>query len=455
MRAPIRVLSILPLALLLASCGILDVKPVNQFDESQAITTPGGARSALAGLYDALQDDSYYGGDFTFFGDLSADDVEHTGTFTSYRQVDLNDLTSENPSIEAVWNSLYFAVGRANILILKVPAVADLLPEERDQILGEAYFIRALTYHNLVKFWGDPVGMGVPLVLLPPVDIPSAANVTRASTAEVYTQILADLQEAENRLTASGDVGGSHRVNLGAVHALRARVFLYQGNYAGAETEAQTVAGMGYALASNYGDLFDAADIDTPEDIFKLTFDEKDYQYLGYYYLSNDAGGRREVTPPISFVYEYAPADVRGQRNISFDDVSDSSTIYGSKWTTGIGAEDLHIIRYGEVVLIQAEAEARQNKLAEAEATLTPLRTRAGLGAAGLNTMAQAAAIDTIIHERMLELAYEGDRWPDLVRTGKAVATMGLASKTYQVLYPIPLKERDVTIPPLPQNPGY
>src|SRR5258705_7478160 len=104
--------------LLAAGCNnVLDVHPVNDTDASQAITTPGGARAAVAGLYDALQDFDYYGGVLFFFGDLSADDVEHTGTFTTYRQIDQNDITSDNGSVERVWDGLYKAIGRANIVI--------------------------------------------------------------------------------------------------------------------------------------------------------------------------------------------------------------------------------------------------------------------------------------------------------------------------------------------------
>jgi len=457
------------LVVLVAACdSILDVAPINEVSEEQAIISPGSARAALAGLYDALQDGSYYGGDFLFFSDLSAEDVEHTGTFTTYRQVDQNDITSDNGSIEAVWDALYITVGRANIILQRVPGVPGLDPAERDQMLGEAHFVRALTYHNLVKLWGEPTGMGVPVVLVPPVDIPSASQVTRATTAEVYTQILVDLQQAESLMTVGGAPADAKRGSIGGVRAIRARVLLYQGNYAAAEAEAESVATMGYALEPVYGSLFAPAGGETDEDVFRLDFDPVDFNFLGYYYRHSEAGGRREVTPreSLAVAYDptyvvgdptsYNPVDRRGQRNVAFYDPTDATSIYGAKWLTGIGAEDLHVIRLAEVLLIQAEAEARQNKLLEAEATLTPVRLRAGLAAARVDLMTQAAAISTILNERRLELAYEGDRWPDLVRTGLAVARLGLPpARAFQVLYPIPLNERDVTTPPLPQNPGY
>lgn len=449
---------VLLLAMVAAGCeSVLDVKPINEFPEEEAIINTATARAALAGMYDALQNGSYYGGTLLHFGDLSAEDVQHTGTFTNYRLVDGNAITSDNGAIEGIWDALYRAIGRANIILARVPTVASLDPVERDGMLGEAYLARALSYHNLVKFWGDsaPAGMGVPIRLVPPANFTDAAQITRATTGAVYAQILSDLDAAQALLGPAGPI-----------LAVRARVLLYQQNWAGAEARAESLAAMGYALATNYGDLFTPNGADTPEDIFKLTFTAVDFNLLGFYYRAKGAaGGRREITPTNAFaqVYDpayvfnapatYNPTDRRGQWNIDFQ----GTTRYGSKYPTGIGGEDLHVIRYAEVLLLRAEAEARQNKLLEAEASLTPLRVRAGLAAARVDTMSQANAIATILQERRLELAYEGDRWPDLVRTGGAAAYLAAfvpPRAAFQILYPIPLNELDVA-PGLVQNPGY
>src|SRR5256885_1437625 len=189
--------TLLPAVLLLIAAGctsVLDVKPINEVEEADAITTPAKARAALAGMYDGLQSTSYYGGTFVFFSDLSAEDVRHTGTFTTYRQADLNSLTADNTTIEALWDGLYRVVGRANIILARVPQVTDLAAEERDQMMAEAYLARALTFHNAVKLFGEPAagGVGVPSPLVPPPDIASAGQVTRATTGAVYTQILSD-----------------------------------------------------------------------------------------------------------------------------------------------------------------------------------------------------------------------------------------------------------------------
>ncbi|MGH2626225.1 MAG: RagB/SusD family nutrient uptake outer membrane protein, partial [Anaerolineales bacterium] len=317
-----------------------------------------------------------------------------------------------------------------------------------------------------VKLWGDTAagGLGVPLRLVPAPDIPSSADITRATTGEVYTQILSDLSQAETLMSLLDD---TRQASIGAVRALRARVFLYQRNWSAAEVEAQGVAAMGYGLAPQYSDLFTPDGDDTPEDIFRVNFTATEFNLLGFYYRAKGAAaGRREITPTATLLLaydpgytgtpaSYNPVDLRGQWNVAFQIGSTGlATLYGSKYPTSVGAEDLHAIRFAEILLIQAEAEARLNKLVEAEASLTPIRTRAGLGPAGVDAMTQANAIAAILNERRLELAYEGDRWPDLVRTGRAVSVLSLVGREYQTLYPIPLNELDVASG-LVQNPGY
>jgi hypothetical protein len=376
--------------------------------------------------------------------------------------VDNNQLTADNATIETLWDGLYRVVGRANVIIARVPGVTLLAATERDQILGEAYFARALTFHNLVKFWGEqaPSGIGVPIPLVPVADIPSASQVTRATTGAVYAQVLSDLTAAESLMTLSGGGSSTHQASIGAVRAIRARVLLYQQNWAGAEAEAESVAAIGYTLAPNYADLFTQDGQDTPEDIFVLDFTPVDFQLLGYYYRAKGAaGGRREIGPTNTLILQYAPGftgspasfvttDLRGQHNISFQ----VNTVYGSKWPTGIGGEDFHVIRFAEVLLIKAEAEAQQGKLAEADSSLNAVRARAGLAPLDLVALGQPASIDAILQERRLELAFEGQRWPDLVRTGRAVSTLVIPA--FQTLYPIPLNELDVA-PGLVQNTGY
>jgi starch-binding outer membrane protein, SusD/RagB family len=169
--------------------SILDVDPTRYVAEDVAIVDGASARAALAGAYDALQSVNYYAEPIISLAELASDNMEWTGTFTSYRQFDRNQLLTTNSQVEATWNDIYEGINRANVVIQKVPEVAPISDEEKNRIVGEALFLRALHYHNLVKFWG-----GVPIRTEPFASIDDASQITRATVAEVYTQILADLQ---------------------------------------------------------------------------------------------------------------------------------------------------------------------------------------------------------------------------------------------------------------------
>jgi hypothetical protein len=421
----------------------LTVEPQDEVREESAITDATSARAAQAGMYDALTSNSYYGESFLSFGDITADDVIHTGTFTNYALADRYDLRADNGTITAIWNQIYEAISTTNQVIVRVPAIAGLDDDEKNQILGEAHFLRALSYHNLVKSWGD-----VPLVLEPPASVAEAAQVTRSPVAQVYTQVLSDLDQAEQLMTVDAQ---SRKGSLGAVFAVRSRVLLYREDWVGAEDAAETVVSTGYELAAQYRDLFTAEGQDTPEDIFRLAFTAQEFTNLPYYYLSGLVGGRREISPSAAHAAAYEAGDLRRAWSISFDT---RGRRYGSKYPDAEGAEDLHVIRFAEVLLNKAEAEAQQGKLTEAVDSYNLVRVRAGLSPhiLGVNVVTQQNVLNAIYTERRFELAMEGFRWPDLVRIGLAPQVLGIPA--FRMLFPLPERELDVA-PNLTQNPGY
>jgi starch-binding outer membrane protein, SusD/RagB family len=436
---------LMPAVLLVAAAGCdsaLTTDPVDRVPAENAIVDAATARAALVGAYDALQALSYYGRTFQVLGDLSADNAEHVGTFQYLGQVDRNQLQADNTAVTNVWIAIYDAVARVNLILQKVPDVPGLTAAQKNQILGEAHFLRALHYHNLVKFWGD-----VPMPL-EPLDSPAeAAQLTRAPKAQVYTQILADLTQAEQLMTTAKQ---ARQASLGAVRALRARVLLYNENYQGALDAANTVQAMGYSLAPLFESLFTDEGTDTPEDVFRVSFTATEYNEMGYYYLFD---GRWEVAPTANLYAAYSATDARRSRTVG----KDGSDYEGTKFPTTIGAEDLHVIRFAEVVLTKAEALARLNRLPEAITEYNKIRVRAKLAphVLGVDVTSQANVLTAIENERRLELALEGDRFPDLVRTGRAMAVLGLpANRAFQLLYPIPSRELIVS-PALTQNPGY
>lgn len=438
-----RLLAALTFAALAGCDETLSVEPSTEVEVSEAIIDAQSARAALAGAYDALQSGSYYGGNFLFFTELPTDNAEHVGTFTTFADVDLHVTTADNTTIEGIWDAIYDGIGRANTLIALIPGVQDLEQEEKDDIIGQAHLLRALHYHNLVKLFGP-----VPLRTAPPPNLDELASTTRATQDQVYQQILSDLGKAAQLMS---DDERTRTGSIGAVAALRSRVMLYRQDYAGAEAAANATLAFGYSLAEPFSALFEATGNSTPEDIWRASFTATEYNNIGFYYISKSYGGRRELAPTANLAAAFEAADERGKWSIKRDD---RNRRYGAKFPTTEGAEDLHVIRLGEVLLNKAEAQARQSKLAEAVATYNQLRVRAGVSphALGTHVTTQQDVIDAILLERRRELAFEGDRWPDLVRTGRAVSVLGIPA--FRTLFPIPQNEIDVA-PNIAQNTGY
>ncbi|HMG70885.1 MAG TPA: RagB/SusD family nutrient uptake outer membrane protein [Gemmatimonadaceae bacterium] len=440
-------------AVLFTACSsVLDVPPTSSVPSDIAINDAIGARAALAGAYQALQAGGSYGHRIIDWTELLSDNMRFTGTFDDYADAEVHQLRSDNFTDNSIWVAMYDGINRANQILKHVPDVADLSAGEKDEILGEAYFLRALQYHNLVRMWGE-----VPLRLEPVTNAVEAGQITKSTVAAVYTQILADLAQAEQLITNDSD---TRQATIGAAYAIEARVRLYQQDWAGAEAAAATVESMGYSLAPEYADLFDATGNDTPEDIFRITFLPTQSQLVSFYFLPKPFGGRYEVAPAPSILIAYDPAsngtqfstyhptDERGIYNIS---LQGTSRIYASKFRNPSGDEDLHVIRLGEVILIRAEALAHLARFPEALAEANRLRVRAGVAALPTVGGTLASVTAAVAKERRLELAFEGDRWPDMVRTGEALL-QGVPA--FQTLLPIPQRELD-TAPLLTQNQGY
>lgn len=420
----------------------LTVAPTMEVEESQAIIDGPSARAALAGAYNGLQNGSYYGGDFLFIPDLASDDVSHSGTYTTFADVDQEVTTADNSTVAGIWNSIYISIGRANTLIAKVPGVTQLSEDERKDIMGQAHLIRALDYHNLVKLFGP-----VPIRLTPPASLSELASTERATSAQVYTQILADINQAtqlmsnDSRTVEASDV---------AADALKSRVLLYMENWAGTVAAANAVIAAGLELAPNFSSLFSPT-AETPEDIWRVAFTATDYNLSGYYYLAKALGGRYELAPTASLQNAYESGDARLAWTIQRDS---RNRRYGAKWRSAEGAEDLHIIRFAEVLLNKAEAQVMLGDLSGAVSTYNMLRERAGLAphTLGVEVTTAIQVRDAVWLERRRELAFEGDRWADLVRTKRAMTVLNIPA--FRTLFPIPQREIDVA-PKLVQNAGY
>jgi hypothetical protein len=439
--------------LLLVSCQkeVLDQAPQANLDDATALNNRFGVDAAILGIYDAMQSNSYYGTNFTIIGDMAADNLAHVGTFPSFAQIKNRAILADNVDITNLWNLIYQGVNRANNVIEAAPKIQDPAFNV-NRAVGEARFLRALFFFDLLRSFG-----GVPLILQPTrTPDPSVLNVKRNTEAEVYAQILEDLNFAEQNL-ADINLG---RATKWAATALKTRVFLYQKNFQGVVTSAtQIVASNRFGLIPNYRSLYEAKN-SAPESMFELQYDNVDNNTLTFYHWPTGLGGRNEVRPTgagstLPTIYE--ANDLRRAATVA----QAGTIINGAAITTGLGIkyfrisgrdDNVILIRYAEVLLNHAEALIELDRSAEAVPFINLIRRRAGLPdlASGLSQTEMRLAVE---RERRVELALEGHRWFDLKRNNRLQAVLGVANPN-AALFPIPFRET-INNPNITQNPGY
>jgi starch-binding outer membrane protein, SusD/RagB family len=427
----------------LASCNVLDIEPQNSIPAEVAFKDKAGIEKGILGAYSSFQNLSYYGRSYLIFSDLAADNLDHPSDATAleYAQVDNNAILPENASVEGLWSSGYESINAANSVIVQVPGMADMTDGEKNQALGELYFIRALSHFNLINYFG-----GIPVKTIPTTGN-NTFDVKRNTVAEVYQQIITDLTFAENNLAISSP---KNRASRYAAKALLARVYLYQGNYAQAKVKAtEVIESKAYELLDDFAAIFTDA---SAESVFEIDFTELRRNRIAEYNLPKALQARREVAPSANLLSSFEPDDIRPSATIAVLGGQAYSTKYDD---LAKGADNVIVLRLAEMYLIRAEAEARlQGDIDAIRADIDEVRARAHLQATTASTY--GTLLTAIEKERRAEFAFEGHRWFDLVRTGRAVDVLPKVTNINQTLFPVPLSEiitnRD---PDMKQNPGY
>lgn len=443
----IRSIACVVAALAVVACDSpLDTDPTASIDAGTALGSKRGIQLGLNGAYRSLQSGNLFGNVEMVYADLYADNLDYTGTYQSDREFGLRNVSPDNSQIVATWASAYSGINRANNLLDAIPGISDMSAGEKDVAKGEALFIRSLLYWTLVRAFGD-----VPLILDPSRGVSEASNVSRTPAADVYAQIISDVEDAVN-LLPPGRVTG--RATKQAANALLARIYLDAGNYTQARDKATAVIGSGlYSLPANFRSNWTSKN--NTESIFELQYSVNNTTSLAFWYYPSQLGGRLGFSPSADFASSFEPNDQR--RRASMDSVVTSGgevIYYGNKYHR-VSSEDDNVIvlRLAEMYLIRAEANARLNAdAATVRADLDVLRRRAGLGDLLETVTGQAALFTAILQERRAELAFEGHRFFDLRRLGRAEAVLSIPAT--RLLWPIPQAERDVN-PNLGQNNGY
>jgi starch-binding outer membrane protein, SusD/RagB family len=433
---------------------ILDQKPQASLDAATAFTTRQAVEAGIIGVYDAFQSGSYYGVDFTILGEMAADNLNHTGSFPSYLEIKNRNVQTNNANVTNIWNQIYIVINRVNTVLKSAEGITDAA-FNKNAALAELRFIRAFAYFDLIKFYGGTPagynksgGTGVPLFLTPTLTAADAAAKPRSTEAEVFTQILADLDFAITNLPATAANG---RATKNAATGIKAKVQLYRDIFDDAETLAtqiitQYAAQPRGGLAADYGAMYTTKNV-KPESIFELQFTAADANNVRFYYF-----GRNEVASSTALGAAHEAGDLR--RPINY---SPSGAIFKQlKFAKADGTDNIPILRLAEIYLIRAEARARKATpdIPGSQADLNVVRNRAGLA----NTTAATATdlFDAVLNERRVELAHECNRWFDLRRTGRVVSTLGIpVAESFRALWPIPQRERETSGFIITQNPGY
>jgi hypothetical protein len=414
-----------------SACNVLDVEPFDKITSEQAFKDKAGIEKGILGSYAELQSLSYYGRTYLIFSDLAADNLSHPtdATAADYAEVDNNYVLPENGAIDGIWTSIYSAINAANSVIVKVPDMTDMTDEEKTTALGELYFLRALNHFNLMNYFG-----AIPIKTEPTVGT-DGLDAPRDEVSDVYAQIISDLTYAETHLEASSST--KTRASKYAATALLARVYLYEKDYEKAYEKANSVITEGGYELVDYSDIF-ADDESNTEAIFNVAFDETSRNRIAEYNYPKTLNGRYEVKPDASLISAYESGDKRLDASIAYS----GSNPYAVKYNDlSLGDKDVIVLRLAEMYLIRAEAEAYLTSpdLTAIKNDINTIRLRAGLADTDATTI--AGLLLAIEKERRTEFAFEGQRWFDLVRTNRAIDVLPNVTKSYQMLFPIPLSE--------------
>lgn len=455
--------------------------PKDQLVSSSVFVSDATATAAMVGVYSDMNAYNYQFANVltTFMGAMSADEFAYAAAFASFDEFKNNAITPGNTYVGILWSQPYDFIYRSNAIIKGVTASTTLSAATKNQLLGEARFVRAFCHFYLTNMFGD-----VPLVLTD--DVPTNSSLPRTPKADVYTAVIADLVEAK-KLLVNAYPGNQERTrpNKAAATLLLARVYLYAGNNAQAETEAtEVITNSSYSLLKN-PDQTNAASM-------SKAFLKNSNEAIWQLQVVNTLGGRntwegnlmvpatsplyRITTGPNGLASAFEPGDKRftnwvGTYNTTA--VPPVTYYYPFKYKVRVGAsgaaatEYSMVLRFAEAYLIRAEARIQQSKLSDGKDDLNVIRDRAGL--TGLGTpVSIAAGMAMVEQERRVELFAEwGHRWFDLKRWKSVTGVAGKSRaddvlpltktgwKPTAVLFPIPTEVIRTNPNIGGQNPGY
>ncbi|SDJ74460.1 RagB/SusD family nutrient uptake outer membrane protein [Flavobacterium noncentrifugens] len=464
-------------ALMLASCND-DYLDINREDQIQAVNffqTSEDAQQATAAIYANLR--TWELNSFaTFTISIASDDAEKGSTpgdasfFNAYNNYTFSPTEGQ---INDYWKGQYRGINLCNQVISNLPGIA-MDETLKARLIAEARFVRGYHYFNLVRTYG-----GVPIYNGLPAD--GNYNIPRNTSDEVYAFIIADLAAAREILPTSYSAVEVGRATKGAANAYLSKVYLYKKDWALALQYSNEVIGGGYDLLPNYNSVFRIANENSVESIFEAQANfvagnctVSNSQYSQTQGVAGQFGWGFNV-PSNDLAASYETGDVRRDATILFRgettpegdliNATGANPMYNQKSYVPLaqigpgcseGSEqNVRLMRFAEVLLINAEAANESGNTTLAQQSLNKVRTRAGLANTTAND--QATIRTAIWKERRSEMAMEGDRFWDVVRQGRGAEVFGPLGFTAgkNEIFPIPFDAVSLSNNVLTQNPGY
>ncbi|MVM32012.1 RagB/SusD family nutrient uptake outer membrane protein [Spirosoma sp. HMF4905] len=475
-----KLLAILFLTATLTSCqDFLNLKPAYQISDQSFYQNQNDFETALVGVYSTFRG-LYSSSNLIYLAELTTDntEIQWSSPSADEMQLDQNGVTATNAFTRAVWSTCLYTISQSSNILNRIDAV-NFDQTAKNRIKGEAQFLRASSYFYLVRLFGN-----VPIAtqtFTSPAQV-AAADLTLKPKEEVYKQILADLTSAETLLPATL-TSDKTRASQMTVKALLGKVYLTQLNYDLAATKLKEVIdSRQYSLVADYKTLSTNGNTNLAETILEV--DYLSGQTLGNNYSSlftpaitsmaifpNNSQGAGRIVPTLDLTKAYETGDARKTISVS-DSVlliggKKSYSRYGLKFVDfkavdpGDGSVSFTILRFADVLLMYAEVLNEQGKTTDALPYINQIRQRAKLSA--LSALSQADLRLALERERRVELLYEGHRWFDLIRTGRAQTVLNahyasqklnFSVQDFELIFPIPQAEIDLN-PALKQNPGY
>jgi len=404
----------------LSGCNLLDLEPVSQITSNQAFSNLNSAEGAVNGMYNNLQ--TPYMWRVQVITDVASDMSQQIDTWDALIAADEFNWSVDNSEVEDLYTSYYRCIDIANNIITYVPQM-DIDQSVKDDMVGQAYWIRGLAYFDLARLFGgypQVYGeLGAVIVTEPSSGVSDSDMRPRSSLTETYAQAESDLQQALQLLpeSRSSTVLTKVKATKPAARALLARYYLYNRQWDLAEQYA-TEAIAGKPLSVPFMTIFRSKN--TEESLFEVQFNNVDINGLrNWYYPSNlSARGGTALHQSTYSATTADPDDVRAQllaRNPTMN------TYYPTKWDDPQEGDNFQLLRLAEQYLIRAEARAELGSLDEALADLNIVRARAGLDPRSADS--KDAVISAIMDERRLEFVGEGQRWFDVIRRGLGLNT--------------------------------